>query len=214
MTKRAKSAGARRLGSIIVISAPSGAGKTTLVARLLASVPDLVFSVSHTTRPPRHGERNGREYYFVPRRRFERMIAQDEFIEWASVFGHLYGTSRQTVKAAQAAGKDILLDIDVQGHAQVKQRLPQSVSVFVLPPSFAELERRLRRRRLDSPQAIERRLREAREEVRHWTEFDYLVVNDRLAVAAQALKTVVMAARLRRASQEGRAGEIANTFGG
>jgi guanylate kinase len=214
LTNRAKSAEATRLGSIIVISAPSGAGKTTLVDRLLASVPGLVFSVSYTTRPPRRGERNGREYHFVARRRFERMVAQHEFIEWASVFGQLYGTSRKAVESAQAAGQDILLDIDIQGHAQVKQRLPQSVSVFVLPPSFAELERRLRRRHLDSPQDIERRLRTAREEVQHWTEYDYLVVNDRLALATQALKTVVMAARLRRASQEGRVGEIAKTFGG
>src|SRR5208337_2900692 len=137
---------------ILVISAPSGSGKSTLVRRLIASQPDLAFSVSHTTRPRREGEREGRDYFFVNRRRFERMIAAGEFIEWAEVFGHLYGTSKAQIDKALAVGRDVLLDIDVQGHRQVRQRLPEALSVFVLPPSFRELKRRLTDRHSDSPQ--------------------------------------------------------------
>ena len=201
-------------GSVIVISAPSGAGKSTLVARLLASSPGLAFSVSHTTRPPRAGEKNGREYFFVSEPEFRSMITRDEFVEWADVFGHLYGTSRRELEAAEAVGADILLDIDVQGHRQIKERLPETVSVFILPPSFAELERRLRRRHSDAPDDIARRLDAARREITHWPEYDYLVVNDRLSDASQALKAVVRAARLRRRCQEDRAQEILRTFGG
>ena len=201
-------------GSILVISAPSGAGKSTLVKRLLASSPGLAFSVSHTTRPPREGEKNGREYFFVGEPEFRRMIARGEFVEWADVFGHLYGTSRRELQAAEAAGGDILLDIDVQGHRQIKELLPEAVSVFILPPSFAELERRLRRRHSDATDVIAKRLSVARQEITHWPEYDYLVVNDRLSDASQALKAVVRAARFRRRCQEERAQEISRTFGG
>jgi guanylate kinase len=201
-------------GSIIVISAPSGAGKSTLVRRLLASTPGLKFSVSHTTRPARRGERNGRDYFFVTRKQFQRMVAAKEFVEWADVFGHLYGTSRRQLRAAQEAGKDILLDIDVQGHRQVRKRLPEAVSIFVLPPSFAELERRLRHRHSDTPEVIERRLNDARQEIRHWPEYDYLVVNDRLPQATQALQATVEAARFRRQVQQERVQHICKTFGG
>lgn len=201
-------------GSIIVISAPSGAGKSTLVKQLLASLRDLKFSVSYTTRPPRPGERNGREYFFVTRERFKRMVAAEEFVEWADVFGHLYGTSRQQLRAAQEAGRDVLLDIDVQGHRQVRKRLPEAVSIFVLPPSFRELERRLRHRHSDAPEVIERRLNDARKETRHWPEYDYLVVNDRLPAATRALRATVEAARFRRQVQQERAKQICRTFGG
>jgi len=201
-----------RRGSVIVISAPSGAGKTTLVKRLLASFPDLAFSVSYTTRGQRPEEVEGRDYFFVSRPRFEGMVERGEFVEWAEVVGQLYGTARPVIEGAQAAGRDILLDIDVQGHAQVKQRLPGSVSVFVLPPSFEELERRLRCRGLDSEPDIQRRLQAARREVPRWPEYDYLIVNDLLAVATQELAAVVTAARLCRASQEVRAREIEKTF--
>jgi len=201
-------------GSILVISAPSGAGKSTLVRRLMAALPDLCFSISHTTRPPREGEVEGRDYFFVTRRRFERMIAADDFVEWAEVFGHLYGTSRQQLESALAAGRDLLLDIDFQGHQQVRKRLPEALSVFVLPPSFQELKRRLRERHLDSPQVVDRRLAAARQEISHWPEYDYLVVNDRLSTATQALRTIVRAARLRRQCQAPRAQEIYRTFGG
>lgn len=203
-----------RRGNVVVISAPSGAGKSTLVNHLLASVPGLRFSVSHTTRAPRPGERKGREYFFVSRARFKQMIATGEFVEWADVYGNLYGTSRRELQAALEAGTDVLLDIDVQGHRQVRRRLPQAVSIFLLPPSFRELERRLRHRHSDSPAVIEKRLETARKEITHWTEYDYLVVNDRVSSATKALRAVVLAARFRRQSQQGRVREICKTFGG
>ena len=201
-------------GSILVISAPSGAGKSTLVRRLLASLPDLAFSVSYTTRPRREGEKEGRDYFFVTRRRFESMMAADEFIEWAEVFGYLYGTSKAQLERTLAEGRDVLLDIDVQGHQQVKKRLPDALSVFILPPSFQELKRRLADRHSDSPQVIERRLAAARQEISHWSEYDYLVVNDRLSRATQALRAIVQAGRLRRQNQAERAQEICRSFGG
>ncbi len=200
-------------GSIIVISAPSGAGKSTLVKRLMASVPGLTFSVSYTTRSPRAGERNGRDYFFVTPGRFRRMIAAGEFVEWADVFGNLYGTSWKQFRAAQEAGRDVLLDIDVQGHRQVRRRLPDAVSVFVLPPSFQVLKRRLRHRHSEAPEVIERRLARARREITRWREYDYLVVNDRLPRATEALRAVVFAARLRRRNQVERARKICKTFG-
>lgn len=204
----------RSRGSIIVISAPSGAGKSTLVKRLLASTRRLNFSVSYTTRPPRAGEKNGREYFFVSRSRFQRMVARKEFVEWAEVFGQLYGTARKQLRAAQRAGRDILLDIDVQGHQQVRRQLPEAVSVFVLPPSYRELERRLRHRHSDAPEVIARRLKAARREIRRWREYDYLVMNDRLSDALRGLRAVVAAARLRRLNQAERARTICRTFGG
>ena len=201
-------------GSILVISAPSGAGKSTLVRRLIATLPDLAFSVSHTTRPRRDGEKEGRDYFFVNRRRFQRMIAAGEFIEWADVFGHLYGTSKAPLRKILAEGRDVLLDIDVQGHQQVRKHLPEATSVFIMPPSFRELQRRLRNRRADSLQAIEKRLAAAREEISHWREYDYVVVNDRLSLATQALRAVVRAARFRLQNQAEHAQEICKTFGG
>jgi guanylate kinase len=201
-------------GNVIVISAPSGAGKSTLVKRLLASVPSLTFSVSHTTRPPRLGEKDGREYFFVTPVQFKRMLAGREFVEWAKVHDHLYGTSWRQLRDAQAMGEDILLDIDIQGHAQVRRRLPDAISVFVLPPSFRILEHRLRRRHSDASEVIAKRLAVAREEIRHWREYDYLVVNDRLSRATAALRAIVIGARLRRSCQQTRAEKICQTFGG
>lgn len=177
-------------------------------------MPGLRFSVSYTTRPPRQGEKNGREYFFVSRRKFRRMAAAGEFIEWAEVFGQFYGTAEQQLRAAQEAGQDVLLDIDVQGHAQLRHKLPEAVSIFVLPPSYAELERRLRERHSDTPEVIERRLDEARQEIRHWAEYDYLVVNGRLAQATKELRAIVEAARARRQVREVHAREISQTFGG
>ena len=206
--------GQRTKGSILVISAPSGSGKTTLTRRLLAAFPRLRFSVSYTTRLRRAGERNGRDYFFVSRPVFERMVREDEFVEWADVYGHLYGTARSQICAAQERGRDILLDIDVQGHAQVRRRLPDAISIFILPPSFRELTRRLRRRHSDAPKEIRRRLDTAAKEIAHWQEYDYLVVNDRVDDAVEALNVIVRAARFRRAAQTQRAAKIANTFGG
>jgi guanylate kinase len=203
-----------RRGNVIVISAPSGAGKSTLVKRLLASVPSLTFSVSHTTRRPRAGEKDGRDYFFVTPARFKRMLAGHEFVEWAKVHDHLYGTSWRQLRNAQAKGDDILLDIDVQGHAQVRRRLPEAISVFVLPPSFRTLEQRLRRRHSDAPEVIEKRLAAARQEIGHWPEYDYLVVNDRLSRATAALRAVVIGARCRREAEQAHAEKICQTFGG
>jgi guanylate kinase len=197
-----------------VISAPSGAGKTTLVTRLLHSLPGLRFSVSHTTRRPRLGEREGREYFFVSRQSFELMQERGEFVECAEVHGHLYGTSWKALREAQSDGNDVLLDIDVQGHRQVRRRLPDAVSIFILPPSLGELERRLHRRHLDAPQEIELRLMDARREVRRWRDYDFLIVNDALGSADRALRSVVTAARYRRVVQQDSAREIVKSFGG
>jgi guanylate kinase len=203
-----------RAGSIVIVSAPSGSGKSTLIRRLLASDPGLRFSVSSTTRPPRAGERNGREYFFISAARFRKMAASGEFVEWAEVFGHFYGTSKRQLRAAQAQGKDLLLDIDVEGHRQVRRRLRDAVSVFLLPPSYRELERRLRRRHSDAPEVIARRLADARREMRHWREYDYLVVNSKLPEAVRALRTIVTATRFRRTVQRVVAERISKTFGG
>jgi len=201
-------------GSIFVISAPSGAGKSTLIKRLMAATPGLSFSVSYTTRSPRAAEKHGRDYFFVSPRIFEGMVRRDEFVEWADVHGHFYGTAHKQLQAAQDAGKDILLDIDVQGHKQVRQQLPEAVSVFILPPSFEELSRRLRNRRSDSSEDVERRLQTAREEIAHWSEYEYLVVNDHLEDATEALRAIIRAARFRRPSQAGRVKKIIDKFGG
>jgi len=201
-------------GSIIVISAPSGAGKSTLTRRLVAADRNVRFSISYTTRSPRAGEKNGRDYFFVNSEEFKRMIAAGEFVEWADVFGNLYGTSWKKLQAAQEQGKDVLLDIDVQGHRQVRERLPEAVSVFVLPPSFRELERRLRHRHSDSPKVIAERLVAARAEVAHWPEYDYLVVNGRLPRALRALMAVVRASRHRRVNQAKTAQKVCETVGG
>jgi guanylate kinase len=212
MPKKANTPVAR--GSILVISAPSGSGKTTLVKRLLRSFPELGFSVSYTTRPPREGEEEGQDYFFVPEKVFKSMVARGEFVEWAKVHGHLYGTARRPLRKAQEAGRDILLDIDVQGHRQVRERIPEAVSIFILPPSYRLLAHRLRSRHSDPPREIARRLRTARREIRHWREYDYLVVNDRLADAARALRAIVRAAQARRLNQAARARKILDTFGG
>jgi guanylate kinase len=202
---------------VIVISAPSGAGKTTFIRRLLRSLPGLRFSVSHTTRLPRPGEKDGREYFFVSQPVFERMVASGGFVEWAEVHGKLYGTSWKSLRQAQQAGEDVLLDIDVQGHRQVRRQLPEAVSIFLLPPCFAELGRRLRRRQSGTaaPEGeTERRLANARREIRHWREYDFLIVNDKIAAADRALRAVVTAARSRRLIQQDRARAIVKTFGG
>ncbi len=201
-------------GSVFVISAPSGTGKSTLIKQLMADSPGLCFSISYTTREARATEKHGEDYYFVSRAVFERMVRREEFVEWAEVYGHLYGTASKPLHAALEKGQDILLDIDVQGHQQVRERLPEAVSIFILPPSFPELSRRLRDRHSDAPESIECRLQTAREEISHWPEYDYLVINDRLTDAAQALTAIVRAARFRRPNQARRAENIIGTFGG
>lgn len=204
----------KRLGSIFVISAPSGTGKTTLIERLRASVRGLAFSVSYTTRAPRAGEKNGREYFFISPAEFKRRLAKGDFAEWAQVHGHYYGTAWRELRRAQEDGKDILLDIDVQGYRKLRRRLPEAVGVFLLPPSYADLEKRLCGRHKDSSEAIVKRLETSRNEVAYWKEYDYLIVNDRVRDAAQALRSIVLAARLRRHCQERRVKSIYDTFMG
>jgi guanylate kinase len=187
-------AGARR-GILMVVSSPSGAGKTTL-AHLLAQNERLEFSVSYTTRAPRAGERDGVDYKFVTEDEFSRMVDRGEFAEWAVVHGGRYGTAVHTVNRALEDGKDYLFDIDWQGGAQLRRQWPEeSVLVFILPPSMAELERRLRRRATDSPEAIARRLAMATKELEHFAQYDYLVVNDNLETALKELSSIYVAAR-------------------
>ena len=180
-------------GKLIVIAAPSGAGKTTLVHELLVRVPQLVFSVSYTTRPPRPAEREGTDYFFVSEAEFAQMVERRAFLEHARVFDHWYGTGKSHVEDLLARGTSVLLEIDWQGARQVKARAPEAVTIFILPPSVAELERRLRGRRTDSEQTIRRRLRDALDDMRHWNEFDYALINDDLDAAASALAEVVAA---------------------
>lgn len=188
-------------GTLYIISAPSGTGKTSLVNALLERAGDIGLSISHTTRPPRPHERDGEDYHFVNRGVFEHMAAQGMFLEHAEVFGNAYGTARAEVEARLAAGRDVLLEIDWQGAAQVRAALPDTVSIFILPPSRAELERRLRSRAADDAATIQRRLAASREEVAHAGEFDYVVVNDEFAVAVAELLAIVDARRLRREPQ-------------
>lgn len=185
--------------SIFIVSAPSGSGKSTLVERLLASVPNLVFSISYTTRRPRGVEQNAKHYYFVGRDEFQRMIENDELLEWAVLFGRdFYGTSRRFLDEARRLGHDLVLDIDVQGAAQLKQRLPEAHSIFILPPSRNEMEKRLRRRGEDSEEVIQRRLERAVGEIQDYPKYDYVVVNDDLDKATEKLCAIVQAARRRK----------------
>lgn len=179
---------------LFVISGPSGCGKSTLIRKVRRSLGDLEFSVSHTTRPPRPSEKDGVDYHFVPAKTFERMVREKRFVEWARVHGHLYGTSRAEVER-KGRRCDVVLNIDVQGARQVRTRFPGAVHIFIMPPVAGELRRRLVRRREDSPEAVERRLRNARAEIRAYDEFDYVVVNDDLVKAAADLKSVIVASR-------------------
>jgi len=160
-----------------VIAAPSGAGKTSLLRALMRRRPALSFSVSCTTRPPRAHERDGRDYHFIDRAEMDRLIAAGEFVEHANVFGNLYGTRRSVVEAALAEGRDLILEIDWQGARQVRERLPEAIQIFILPPSRSELEARLRKRGTDSEEVIARRLAESDLEMSHWRDFDYIVIN-------------------------------------
>ena len=188
-------------GCLLLVSAPSGAGKTTLVKRLVAEDDGVLLSVSHTTRARRGNERDGVEYNFVDEDTFEAMVRRDEFLEHANVFGRRYGTSRRWVEERLATGRDVLLEIDWQGAAQVRQRVPEAVSIFILPPSREELLARLRGRGEDAASDIQRRTAEAQVEMAHWGEFDYVIVNEQLDVACADLRAVVLAERLRRARQ-------------
>ena len=199
---------------VFIISAPSGSGKSTLVARLLARFPDITFSVSYTSRPLRGAEVDGRDYHFVSREEFERMIARDEFLEWACVFGNYYGTHRGVLESARARGKDLVLDIDVQGARQLKSQIPEAVTVFILVPSRQILEQRLRARSEDRDDVIARRLRDAAEEIRNYERYDYVLINRDLAQSDDVLSAIVCAERVRRTRIEDQIRPILETFQG
>jgi len=193
------------MSGLFIISAPSGSGKSTLVNQVRRVVPGLKFSISYTTRAPRAGEQDGREYFFVSRAEFEEMIGRDEFLEYADVFGNWYGTARRFLHEAEQTGEDLLLDIDVQGATRIKRKIPRAVSIFILPPNRLELENRLRHRSLDAEDVIQRRLVTASREIENYQRYDYILVNenDRLEESTDALKSILLAERRRQAVTEG-----------
>ena len=190
---------------VYIISAPSGSGKSTLVNELRRTVSNLEFSVSYTTRPPRGSEQDGHEYFFISREEFERLLAEDALLEHAEVFGNYYGTGRRFLEGARERGHDLLLDIDVQGERQVKQKISDAVSIFILPPTRKELERRLRRRSqaegMLSKEVIERRLMTAAKEIENYTNYDYILINDQLEQSIDELKAIVLAVRVSRSGR-------------
>jgi guanylate kinase len=208
------SGAAPRRGLLFVVSAPSGTGKTTVVERLVQKVPGLALSRSYTSRGQRVGERDGVDYNFITRAQFEARIADGAFLEWADVFGNLYGTGADDVERELSAGRDLVLVIDVQGARQVRRQRPGIIGVFVLPPSFEVLERRLRGRSKDSEEAMRRRLATARGEIAAVDEYDYVVVNDELETCVDRLCAIVLAERTRRAAMAGTVAEISESFAG
>jgi len=201
--------GVERRGLMFVLSSPSGAGKTTLSRMLVAETPALQMSVSATTRPMRRGEVDGKDYYFVDQSRFEAMIANGELLEWATVFENRYGTPRAPVEAALAAGQDVLFDIDWQGTQQLRSRSPSDVvSVFILPPSARALEQRLHTRAQDSDDVIRGRMKKAGDEMSHFDAYDYIIVNDNIGIAFEAVKSILRAEQLKRERQVGLAGFV------
>ena len=204
-----------RRGLMFVLSSPSGAGKTTLSRRLLAKDPGIDLSVSATTRPPRKGEVDGTDYFFVSPERFAEMVAGDELLEWATVFGNRYGTPRAPVEAALHAGRDVLFDIDWQGTQQLQQTDAASdlVRVFILPPDLAELERRLTGRATDAQHVIADRMARARDEISHWGEYDYILINDNAETCLGEIRAILHAERLRRKRQLGLAAFVRDMLG-
>ncbi len=190
------------IGTLFNISAPSGAGKTSLVKALMANMPELKLSISHTTRPMRSGEEDGQDYFFIDKATFKKMIAEGAFLEHADVFGNYYGTSQATVEKQLNLGHDVLLEIDWQGAAQIRERMPHVVSIFILPPSLAALEKRLTGRGQDSEEVIARRLSEAINEISHYKDYDYLIINDNFEVALKELAAVVLSQQVRLERQQ------------
>jgi guanylate kinase len=202
-------------GCVFIISAPSGSGKSTLVSELLQKVPNLNFSVSYTTRQPRGAEISGREYFFVDQHVFQRMIARDEFIEYANVFGCYYGTAKAYLEQSLAEGKDVILDIDTEGAAQVKSKLPESVSIFIMPPSYEALKTRLETRHQDTAETIQKRLNWAsQKEIHRFRHYDYVVVNEDLMQSFDLMRSIILAERCRRKRVSNRVESIIKNFGG
>ena len=191
-------------GHLFIVSAPSGARKTTLVRLLLEKDPGIRVSISSTTRPPRTGENDGREYHFVDVQYFLEMVSRGDFLEWAEVHGNYYGTSRRWIEAEMTAGRDVLLEIDWQGAQQVRKAFPSAIGIFILPPSLEELKSRLSGRGTDSAETIARRIAAARDEMRHVDEFDYVIINDDLQQALGNLRSIVSATRLQYTTQRER----------
>jgi len=203
-----------RTGNLIIVSGPSGAGKSALAAEVLPLVPNLRFSVSYTTRAPRIGERSGVEYHFVSRSEFESLIADDCFLEWAEVYGNFYGTNRRFVDGLMKEGKDVLLDIDVQGAGIVREHRADALSIFIMPPSYQVLRDRLKQRSLDRANVIEQRLRIAFEEIGRYAEYDYVIINNDLGRAADELRSIVLGSRCRMAAMIDSVQSVLDTFGG
>lgn len=201
-------------GKLYIISAPSGCGKTTLLQHLLRSFKDLKFSVSYTTRRPRGDEKHGVDYFFTDRSTFLGMVDRGEFFEWAEYHGQLYGTARSFVEEHLEAGKDVILDIDIQGARQVKQKFPDATAIFVLPPSFAELERRLKARMLEPEHVIRRRLEIAKGEILFYRDYDYIIINDLLENSILLLESIIRSGDAVPWRQQARIEEIIASFGG
>ena len=203
-----------RRGLMLVLSSPSGAGKTTLSRRLLEVDPSVALSISVTTRTKRSGEIDGRDYHFIDKRRFNQMVKNGDLLEWAEVFGNLYGTPRNPVETALTAGRDILFDIDWQGTQQLREKVRGDMaSIFVLPPSIAELERRLRQRAQDDEPVIKTRMAKAADELSHWAEYDYVVINDEIERAFADVRTILAAERLKRERQPALSGYVRGLIG-
>jgi guanylate kinase len=198
--------------TVFIISAPSGSGKSTLVSRILAKDSLLRFSVSYTTRAPRGHEKPGESYIYISREEFETRLADNEFLEYAEVFGNYYGTNREILRQAQSEGMDLILDIDVQGARQLKERIPEAVSIFILPPSRDILEQRLRSRSEDAEEVIQRRLRDAATEIRNYQQYDYVLVNHRVDDSTLTLQSIVRAERVRRIRMEEHIEPILRSF--
>jgi guanylate kinase len=203
-----------RNGNLIIVSGPSGAGKSILASRALQLVPHLKFSVSYTTRAPRGSEQNGVEYFFVSREEFPSLIHGNDLLEWAEVYGNYYGTSQKFIDDLMMQGEDVLLDIDVQGASIVRQKRPDAVAVFILPPSYQVLRERLMRRSLDPGFVIEKRLKIACKEIRHYKNYDYLIINEELNSSTLELQSIILGTRCRTAARSERAESVIATFGG
>lgn len=212
LTEDSAAALSEPMTTVFIISAPSGSGKSTLVARLLASDPTLRFSVSYTTRRPRGNEKPGESYVYIASDEFQRRVEDGEFLEHAEVFGNFYGTHREVLEQAQAEGKDLILDIDVKGARQLKERILEAVTIFILPPSRDILEQRLRSRSEDSEVVIQRRLREAADELRNYKQYDYVLVNHQVEDSTVTLSAIVRAERIRRSRMEEQIRPILKSF--